>query len=140
MRGRRIVVAADATGLGDGRLAEHDYLLMLGTGRPALGLLVDQIMALVRWLAEQHSVPVVVRADGVAATMASLLAAALHERQLQGVELARRPLTFDYLVATSALMDPGAAVLRCFGLGAACDIDGLVQLAAPAQVTVFGTI
>ena len=131
------VIAMDPIGIGESAIAKREALaamLVAAVGERPLGLQAAQIAAAARWSAAQcPGCPVSLVARGSRASAWSLIAAAIEEKSIAGVELHDSLGSFKEIVDQN--WDVGRAPeLFCFGLFEAFDIPQLVAMVAPRSV------
>jgi hypothetical protein len=133
------VLAVDPFYFGESKIAQRDFLyglLVSAVGERPLGIQANQIAAASRWLAgEQGAGPVTVVAIGRRLGLGALVAAALEEQAIGGLEL-HQPFASLKQVVEEGLEIPAGPELFCFGLLAEFDVPELRSLAAPRPVVV----
>lgn len=132
------VLAIDPFYFGESKIAQKDFLyglLVSAVGERPLGIQADQIAAASRWLAKAQSTgPVTVVAVGRRLGLGALVAAALEEQAIGGLEL-HQPFASLKQVVEEGLEVPAGPELFCFGLLAEFDVPQLVRLIEPRMVT-----
>jgi hypothetical protein len=132
------VLAVDPFYFGESKIAQKDFLyglLVSAVGERPLGIQADQIAAASRWLAKAQSTgPVTVVAVGRRLGLGALVAAALEEQAIGGLEL-HQPFASLKQVVEEGLEVPAGPELFCFGLLAEFDVPQLVRLIEPRMVT-----
>ncbi|MEJ7637005.1 MAG: acetylxylan esterase [Singulisphaera sp.] len=140
-RGNRVFVVDPFT-LGESKIAEKEYLfaLLLATvGDRPLGLQASQLAAVARWArAERKAGPVTIVAAGRRASVMAIVAAALEETAIAGLE-SREALGSLKEVIETKLEFPKAPELFCFGLLRDFDILQLTAMVAPRPVVFLKT-
>ena len=135
-RGNRVFVVDPFT-LGESKIAEQEYLfalLVATVGDRPLGLQASQLAAVARWAqAERKAGPVTIVADGRRASVMALVAAALEETAIAGLELREALGSLKEVIETD-LAFPKAPELFCFGLLRDFDIPQLAAMVAPRPV------
>jgi hypothetical protein len=136
---RKRVLAVDPFYFGESKIAQRDFLyglLVSAVGERPLGIQVDQIAAVCRWLAtEQQTGPVTVVAVGRRLGLAALVAAALEPEAIGGLELHQPFESLKQVVEEDLEVTAGPEVL-CFGLLQEFDVPQLTRLVEPRPVTV----
>jgi hypothetical protein len=131
------VLAVDPFYFGGSRLAQHDYLFALlvsACGDRPLGIQAGQLAAVARWAQEEHKEPVSVVAVGPRVSVVALVAAALEEKAISGVELHGALGSLKEVIEKNRSVDQ-MPELFCFGLLEATDVKHLAALVAPRPVT-----
>lgn len=131
------VIVLDPFGVGESIVPKKEYLATLvvaAVGQRALGIQASQIAAVAKWAAakDSHSTVSVV-ACGPRAGVWALVAAALEEKVIAGVEL------HDALASLKGLLDKDWTVMQapelfCFGLLQQFDLPQLAALVAPRPI------
>ncbi len=130
------VIAADPFYFGESKIAQRDFLfalLVAAVGDRPIGLQASQVAAIARWSAAEHAAPVTVVAVGMRSSAFALIAAALEEEAVAGVEL------HGSLGSLKEVVEQNWAVnqypeLFCFGLLEWFDVRHLAALVAPRPV------
>ena len=131
------VLAVDPFYFGENKIKSRDFLFALLTaavGERPLGIQASQLTAIARWSQSEHRTgPVAVIALGPRSSLFTLVAAALEEQVIDGVEL------YGSLGSLKEIIEQNWGVnekpeLFCFGLLEAFDIKQLVALASPIPV------
>ncbi|HEX8202738.1 MAG TPA: hypothetical protein VF590_19835, partial [Isosphaeraceae bacterium] len=138
-RGLR-VVAVDPFYIGEPRFKERDYLfaLLLGAvGDRPLGVPAGQLAAVARWARHEGDGPVTLVAVGPRTSTMALVAAALEEQAVGGLEL-HGPLGSLKEVIEQRREFAFAPELFCFGLLESFDVRDLAALVAPRPIAVRG--
>ena len=133
--GRR-VVAVDLSDQGEMVLQRNMLfpLLVAAVGERPLGVQSGQLASVSRWLADDRGLgPVTVTAVGPRATTIALVAAAMDEKAIAGVELHDAMGSLKEVIERNLGANNGAE-LFCFGLLEAFDIKQIAALAAPRPV------
>ncbi len=134
--GNRIVLI-DPFYFGENRIQSRDHLfalLVAAVGERPLGIQASQLIGISRWSQTQHRTgPVAVVALGPRSSLITLVAAALEERAIDGVEL------HGSLGSLKEILENNRGVneqpeMFCFGLLQSFDIRQLAALAAPIPV------
>lgn len=135
--GRR-VLAVDPFYFGESKIASHDFLFALlvsAVGERPLGVQASQVAAVARWAkAEQGLGPATLVAVGPRAGVICLVAAALEESAVGGVELHDSFGSLKEVIERNGTVEQ-TPELFCFGLLEAFDIKQIAALAAPRPVT-----
>jgi hypothetical protein len=135
------VLAIDPFYFGESKIKNRDFLfalLVAAVGERPLGIQASQMTAIARWCqTEFQTGPAAVIAVGPRCSLFSLVATAMEEQAIDGVEL------HDGLSSLKEVVEQNWGVNQkpeffCFGLLEAFDIKQLVALAAPTPV-VFPT-
>jgi hypothetical protein len=131
------VLAVDPFYFGESRIRSHDFLfalLVAAVGERPLGIQAAQLGAVARWARGQFPAgPVQIVAVGPRLSTAALVAAALEEEAVAGVEL------HGALGSLKEVIEQNWGVnqkpeLFCFGLLEALDVPHLAALVAPRPV------
>jgi hypothetical protein len=128
------VIAVDPFYFGESKIEKRDWLfaiLVAATGDRPLGIQAGQIAAIARWAGS----PVTVSAVGPRASLVALVAAALEEKAIAGLEL-KKPYGSLKEILESGMGVDKAPELFCFGLLESFDIPQLTALVAPRPVDV----
>jgi hypothetical protein len=137
-QGKR-VIAVDPFYFGEAKLPHHDYLFALlvgAVGERPLGIQAGQVMTVARWAAsERGGGPITVVADGPRTSTIALVAAALEDKAIAGLEL-HGPLGSLKEAIESAKEFASSPELFCCGLLESFDIRHLAALVAPRPVAV----
>jgi hypothetical protein len=131
------VLAVDPFYFGESRLAQHDFLfalLLAACGERPLGVQAGQLAAVARWSQEEHRAPVRMVAVGPRLGVAALVAGALEEKAIAGVELHGSLGSLKEVIEQNRSVDQRPE-LFCFGLLEATDVKHLAALVAPRPVT-----
>ena len=108
-----------------------------GGDRP-LGLQASQLAAVARWAAAEHeNAPVTLVGVGPRSSTFALIAAALEEKAVAGVELHRSLATLKEVIEENWLVT-NRPEMFCFGLLEAFDIKQLAAMVAPRPVVRVG--
>jgi hypothetical protein len=138
-RGNR-VFAVDPFYVGEGKVAERDYLfaLLLTTiGDRPLGLQASEIAAVARWAKTQHkNDPLTVLAVGPRTSTMALVAAGLEEAAINRIELVGPLGSLKELIESKASYN-SSPELFCFGLLELVDTPQLAALVAPRPVAIL---
>jgi dienelactone hydrolase len=131
------VLAVDVFYFGESRVAEKDWLfalLVCAVGDRPLGIQASQVAAVARWsLAQHHNGPVQVRANGPRLSLAALVAAALEEKAIAGLELQGCRASLKEVIEQNRTVNQMPEVF-CFGLLERFDIPQLIDLVKPRRV------
>ncbi|MCX6901436.1 MAG: acetylxylan esterase [Verrucomicrobia bacterium] len=131
------VLAVDPFYFGESRIAARDYLfalLVAGVGERPLGLQASQLAAIARWSQrELKTGPVTLTACGPRSSTFSLIAAALEEKAVSGVELRGALGSLKEVIEKDWTVDKTPEMF-CFGLLEAFDVPQLTALVAPRKV------
>ena len=131
------VLAVDPFYFGESKIAQRDYLfalLVAGVGERPLGLQASQLAAIARWSQrELKSGPVTLVARGPRSSTFSLIAAALEEKAVAGVELHGALGSLKEIIEKDWTVDKTPEMF-CFGLLESFDIPQLTALVAPRKV------
>ena len=130
------VVAVDPFLLGEGHVADHEYLwaLMVGTvGERPLGIQAAELTSISRWLKSKHGQPVVLVADGPRSSLIGLVSAALEPEAIGGVELSGPVGSLKDLIRQGPDFT-GRPEAYCFGLLERFDGASIAALVAPRAV------
>ncbi|MFA6564914.1 MAG: acetylxylan esterase [Verrucomicrobiia bacterium] len=131
------VLAVDPFYFGESRIAARDYLfalLVAGVGERPLGLQASQLAAIARWSQrELKSGPVTLAARGPRSSTFSLIAAALEEKAVAGIELQGALGSLKEIIEKDWTVDKQPEMF-CFGLLEAFDVPQLTALVAPRKV------
>jgi dienelactone hydrolase len=130
------VLAVDPFYFGESRLMQHDYLFALlvsACGERPLGLQASQVAAVARWAQEEHGGPVSVTAVGPRVSVVALVAAALEEKAIAGVELHGAPGSLKEVIEKNRSVEQMPEMF-CFGLLEATDVKHLAAQVAPRPV------
>ena len=131
------VIAVDPFGIGESVVPKKEYLAPLvvaAVGQRGLGIQASQIGAVAKWAAARYpGAPVSLVACGPRAGVWALVAAALDEKAIAGLEL------HDALASLKDLLDKDWTVMQapelfCFGLLESFDIPQLAALVAPRPI------
>jgi len=131
------VVAIDPFYFGESKIKNRDFLFALlvsAVGDRPLGIQAGQISAAARWAAEQFgSARVRIVADGHRSSVIALVASALEDKAISGIEL------HDSLGSLKQIIEENRSVqttpeLFCFGLLEEFDIAQLAAVVAPNTV------
>jgi dienelactone hydrolase len=131
------VLAVDPFYFGESKIAKLDFLfglLVAAVGERPLGIQASQVAAVARWSAARtKDSPVTLVAVGPRSSVFVLVAAALEEKAVAGVEL------HGSLGSLKEVIEQNWAVnekpeLFCFGLLESFDLAGIAALAAPRPV------
>jgi hypothetical protein len=132
------VLAVDPFYLGEAKLGQRDYLfglLVSAVGERPLAVQAGQLAAVARWSAGQHkSGPVTLVAYGLRTSLMALVAAAVEEKGIAGVEL------HGSLGSLKEILEQNRDVAKApelftFGLLERFDIRTIAALVAPRPVT-----
>jgi dienelactone hydrolase len=135
------VIAVDPFYFGESQVKERAYLfaLLLGAvGERPLGVQAGQLMAIARWSLDEHADgPATIVAVGPRTGTIALVAAALEEKAIAGVEL------HDPLASLKEVIERGddytkSPELFCFGLLESFDLKQIAALVAPRPVKLEG--
>lgn len=135
-QGRR-VIAVDPFYYGESTIETEPHLfaiLVAALGERPLGIQAGQIAAAARWARDEHGAPVELHAVGPRTSLAALVAAALEEEAISGLQLEE---SFGSLreVIERDLGANQAPELFCFGLLESFDIPQIEALVRPRPVT-----
>jgi dienelactone hydrolase len=134
--GRR-VLAVDVFYFGESRLEKHDWLFALlvsAVGDRPLGIEASQVAALARWSRDEHkSGPVEVLAAGPRLSLVALVAAALEEKAIAGLDLEGCPASLKEVIEKNRTVNQVPEVF-CFGLLERFDVKQLIDLVEPRKV------
>lgn len=135
----RRVVLIDPYYFGEGKIAQRAYLwglLVSAVGERPLGVQASQIGAVARWMAETRKEgPARLVTYGRSSGLMALVAAALEEGAIAGVELHQPLASLKDVVAQNLSVEQGPE-LFCFGLLEWFDMKQLIALAAPRRVEI----
>jgi hypothetical protein len=138
------VLAVDPFYFGESKIRSHDYLfalLLASVGERPLGLQSGQLAAIARWSKSRHpNGSVTILALGPRSCTFSLVAAALEEEAIAGLELRGALGSLKEVIERNWGVDQKPE-LFCFGLLEAFDIKHLIAMVAPRPVrvvTLFG--
>jgi hypothetical protein len=135
-RGYR-VVAVDPFYCGEARVNDHDYLfalLVASVGERPVGVQSSQLAAIARWLANERKIgPVAIAADGPRSSLMALVAAAMEQSAISGIELHSAYGSLKEVVEGDMSYNT-APELFCFGLLEEFDVRELTALVAPREV------
>jgi hypothetical protein len=131
------VLAVDPFYFGEGRVLEHDFLfalLLSAAGDRPLGVQANEVAAVARFARDEYkSGPVTVSAVGPRLSLAALVAAALEEEAIGGLELHGAWGSLKEVLEQNRAVNQMPEVF-CFGLLEAVDVKQLVALVAPRPV------
>ena len=131
------VLAVDLFYFGELRIRSHAdrfALQIAAEGERPLGIQASQLVSLARWSqAEHQSGPVAVVAVGPRCSLAALVATALEEQAIDGVELHGSLGSLKEIIEEDRIVNQSPE-LFCFGLLEAFDVKQLTALAAPTPV------
>ena len=131
------VLALDPFFFGESKIAELDFLfaiLMSGIGERPLGLQASQLRSVARWARKEQGVEeITIIADGPRTSLIALVAAAMSDDEIDGVE------TFGSLGSLRELVEQNKGMNEvpeslCFGLLQHYDISQLSALILPRSV------
>ena len=132
------VVAVDPFYFGESKIAQRDYLfalLVAGVGERPLGLQASQLAAIARWLQRDLKTgPVTLDACGPRSSTFALIAAALEDKAVAGVELHGALGSLKEVIEKDWTVDKTPEMF-CFGLLQEFDIPQIAALVAPRKVT-----
>jgi dienelactone hydrolase len=135
------VLAVDLFYFGEARLAVKDFLFALlvsAVGDRPLGLQSSQLAAVARWAAAEYKGgPVTVVAVGPRLSTAALVAAALEEKAIGGLELHGALGSLKEVIEQNRSVDQMPEMF-CFGLLEAADVKQLAALVAPRPLRLPG--
>jgi hypothetical protein len=131
------VLAVDPWYFGESKIEPKDWLfalLVAAVGDRPLGLQAGQLAAVARWSQGEHQAPVTLVAVGPRSSTFTLVAAALEEKAVSGVELQGALGSLKEVIEQNRSVDQMPEMF-CFGLLEACDVKQLTALVAtrPAQ-------
>ncbi|HEY2950951.1 MAG TPA: hypothetical protein VGK40_00125, partial [Verrucomicrobiae bacterium] len=133
------VLAVDPFYFGESKIRSHDSLfalLLAAVGERPLGLQAGQLAAIARWSkARFPDGPVLILALGPRSSTFTLVAAALEEKAIAGIELRGMLGSLKEVVEQNWGVDQKPEMF-CFGLLEAFDIKHLIALVAPRPVRV----
>lgn len=139
-KGRR-VVAFDPFYFGESKIPKRDFLFALlvgAVGERPLGIQAGQTAAIARWAREEFGAEsVTVVAKGPRASLIALVAAALEDSAIGGLELHGSFGSLKEIIEKNMTVRE-APELFCFGLLEAFDIRQLAALVAPRPVSFRG--
>jgi hypothetical protein len=139
-RGYR-VVAVDPFYCGEARVNERDYLfalLVASVGERPLGIQSSQLAAVARWLAnERKAGPVMIATEGPRSSVMALVAAAIEQTAISGVELHSAHGSLKEVIEGNTSYG-AAPELFCFGLLTEFDVRELTAIVAPREVRFVG--
>lgn len=131
------VLAVDPFYFGESKISQKDFLyalLVASTGRRALGVQANQLVAVARWArAELDQQPVTVIAHGPRTSTIALVAAGIAPTMIAGVELSDALGSLKRIVEENRLVTQSPE-LFCFGLLEKFDVLHLAALVAPRPV------
>ena len=128
-------IAADPVNFGENAIPERRWLwtlLLAGLGDRMLGIQASQIEALARSAAAQYGSEISLQAFGPRASLASLVAAALHPGLIQSVHVTGAHSSLRELIEQNITVDKEPESF-CFGLLEQFDIPELRKLAHVAE-------
>jgi hypothetical protein len=126
------VLAVDLFYFGEAKLAVRDFLfalLLSAVGDRPIGLQASQLAAVARW-AKDRGGPVAVVAVGPRLSTVALVAAALEENAIGGLELHGALGSLKEVIEQNRSVDQMPEMF-CFGLLEAADVKQLTALVAP---------
>ncbi len=126
------VVAADVFGTGEGRVHYQLQMLMAGTGARPLGVMVGQIVAVMRWAGGRKKVRV--SAVGPVTGFAALCAAALEPNRVSHLYLDGMYDSLKRLIDWPMSYD-SVTPLFCFGLLKVADVPQLMAMTEGLSIT-----
>jgi len=133
------VLAVDPFYFGESKIAERDFLfalLVAAVGDRPLGLQASQVAAIARWAAGERNVgPVTVVAVGPRSSTFALVAAALEEKAIAGLELHNPLASLKEIIEQNATVEQKPE-LFCFGLLEWFDVKHLAAMVAPRRLTI----
>lgn len=133
------VLAVDPFYFGESKIAERDFLfalLVAAVGDRPLGLQASQVAAIARWAADERKAgPVTVVAVGPRSSTFALVAAALEENAIAGLELHNPLASLKEIIEQNATVEQKPE-LFCFGLLEWFDVKHLAALVAPRRLTI----
>ena len=125
------VLAVDPFYFGESKIKSHDWLfaiLAASIGERPLGIQVSQLAATARWASQQfRQGPVGISAVGPRASTFALVAAALEDKAISGLERTAPLTSFKNLIETNRTVNESPE-LFCFGLLKHFDIPQLELL------------
>lgn len=131
------VLAMDPFYFGESKIKSRDHLfalLIAAVGERALGIQASQLTAVARWSQAEHKTgPVAVVALGPRCSLAALVASALEEQAMDGIELHGALGSLKEIIEQNWKVDEKPEMF-CFGLLEGFDVKQLVALAAPTPV------
>jgi Acetyl xylan esterase (AXE1) len=131
------VLAVDPFYFGESKIAQRDYLfalLVAGVGDRPLGLQASHLGAIARWLQRDCKTgPVTLAACGPRSSTFTLIAAALEDKAVAGIELHGALGSLKEVIEKDWTVDKTPEMF-CFGLLEAFDIPQLTALVAPRKV------
>jgi hypothetical protein len=129
------VLAVDLFGLGESKIKPTGFELTVDSvGDRPLGIQASQLAAVARWFqAKRPAEPLTVIAVGPRASLWGLVAAALEERAITGLELHRSLGSLKEVIERNWTAEARPEMF-CFGLLEAFDIQQLTALVAPRPV------
>jgi hypothetical protein len=133
------VLAVDPFYFGEAKLAVKDFLfalLLSAVGDRPLGLQASQLAAVARW-AKGSGGPVTVVAVGPRLSTVALVAAALEEKAVGGLELHGALGSLKEVIEQNRSVDQMPEMF-CFGLLEAADVKQLAALVAPRPLRLPG--
>ncbi|MFO0842577.1 MAG: acetylxylan esterase [Gemmataceae bacterium] len=136
LKGGHRVLAVDVFYFGEAKLFAKDWLFALlvsALGDRPLGLQASQLAAVARWSEARHGQAPTVSADGPRTSLIALVAAALEEKAIAGLELRGCRASLKEIIEENRTVDQLPEAF-CFGLLEACDVAQLRGLIAPRRV------
>lgn len=131
------VIAIDPFYFGESKISKRDFLyalLVAAIGNRPLGLQASQVAGIARWAdGEFGKIPVSVLAVGPRASTFTLVAAALEEKAITGIELTNPLKSLHEVIDNNWTVDKYPE-LFCFGLLEAFDLPQLEALVKPRLV------
>ena len=135
------VLAVDPFYFGESKIAQRDFLfalLVATVGNRPLGLQASQVAAIARWSQAEHKTgPVTVVTSGPRSSTFALVAAALEEKAIGGLELQGALTSLKDIIGNNWSVDRYPE-LFCFGLLESFDVPQLKALVAPRPVRAAG--
>jgi hypothetical protein len=131
------VLAVDLWYFGESRVQQKDWLfaLMVATvGERPLGVQAGQLAAVAGWAGRKYGSPVHVAAVGPRLSTVALVAAALEEKSISGLDLWGAPGSLKETIEQDRTVTDRPE-LFCFGLLEVCDVRQLVAAVAPRPVS-----
>ena len=135
------VLAVDPFYFGESKIAHRDFLfalLVAAVGERPLGIQASQVAAIARWAAAQYKgCPVTLVTAGERSSLFALVAGALEEKAVAGVELHGSLGSLKEVIERDWSVNQKPE-LFCFGLLEAFDLKQIAALVAPRPVKFAG--
>ncbi len=133
---KKRVIVIDPFYFGESKISKRDFLyalLVAAVGDRPLGLQASQVAGIARWAHRKNSQPATILALGPRSSLFTVVAAALEEKAITGVELTSPLKSLHDMINNNWSVDKYPE-LFCFGLLEAFDLPQLEALVKPRPV------